>query len=112
MSSRRVGWLVAAVVLAVIVAVQVTLGTRQPDHVVALADAPTIQPGVDVLAGVAEVPVRVRLGDYRRAAFGEAWDDDNSAPGGHNGCDTRFLGGFGVLSEALQNVRFKPRTLR
>jgi len=27
--------------------------------------------------------------DYRRAAFGEAWDDDNAAPGGHNGCDTR-----------------------
>ncbi|HNP13438.1 MAG TPA: HNH endonuclease family protein, partial [Mycobacterium sp.] len=22
-------------------------------------------------------------------AFGEAWDDDNDAPGGHNGCDTR-----------------------
>ncbi|EUA76451.1 hypothetical protein I553_7239 [Mycobacterium xenopi 4042] len=23
------------------------------------------------------------------AAFGDAWDDDNDAPGGHNGCDTR-----------------------
>ena len=27
--------------------------------------------------------------DYRRAAFGDAWTDDNVAPGGHNGCDTR-----------------------
>ena len=27
--------------------------------------------------------------DYRRAAFGDAWTDDNDAPGGHNGCDTR-----------------------
>jgi hypothetical protein len=35
------------------------------------------------------VPVRIRGYDYRRAAFGDAWDDDNDAPGGHNGCDTR-----------------------
>jgi len=27
--------------------------------------------------------------EFKRAAFGEAWDDDNDAPGGHNGCDTR-----------------------
>ena len=27
--------------------------------------------------------------DYRRAAYGDAWTDDNDAPGGHNGCDTR-----------------------
>ncbi len=33
--------------------------------------------------------MRVRGYDYRRAAFGETWTDDNSAPGGHNGCDTR-----------------------
>lgn len=112
MSRRRVGWLVAAVVLAVIVAVQVTLSHRQSDHVVALVDAPTIQPGVDALAGVAEVPARVWLGDYRRAAFGEAWDDDNSAPGGHNGCDTRFLVGFDVLPGMLQEAEFTSGTLR
>ena len=46
-------------------------------------------PGTDVLAGIAVVPQRIRGYDYRRAAFGEAWDDDNDAPGGHNGCDTR-----------------------
>ena len=33
--------------------------------------------------------MRVRGYDYRRAAFGDAWTDDNDAPGGHNGCDTR-----------------------
>jgi hypothetical protein len=27
--------------------------------------------------------------DYRRAAYGDSWDDNNTAPGGHNGCDTR-----------------------
>ena len=56
---------------------------------VAQADIPTVAPGVDVLAGVAEMPIRVRGFDYRRAAFGESWTDDNPAPGGHNGCDTR-----------------------
>lgn len=43
----------------------------------------------DLLAGVSVVPTRNRSGDYRRAAFGEAWTDDNDAPGGHNQCDTR-----------------------
>ena len=42
-----------------------------------------------MLAGIAQVPVRIRGYDYRRAAFGESWTDDNTAPGGHNGCDTR-----------------------
>ncbi|MBN3453601.1 HNH endonuclease [Mycobacterium sp. DSM 3803] len=89
MSRRRVWWLACAVVLAVIVAVQVTLSVQRSDRFVALADTPRVQAGVDVLTGVAEIPQRVRGNDYRRAAFGEAWDDDNPAPGGHNGCDTR-----------------------
>ena len=50
---------------------------------------PTVAPGVDVLAGIPLVPMRIRGYDYRRAAFGESWTDDNNAPGGHNGCDTR-----------------------
>ena len=53
------------------------------------ADVPTVAPGVDVLAGIAEIPLRMHGNDYRRAAFGDAWTDDNIAPGGHNGCDTR-----------------------
>jgi hypothetical protein len=56
---------------------------------VARADIPTVAPGTDILAGVAVIPVRIRGADYRRAAFGETWSDDNDAPGGHNGCDTR-----------------------
>ena len=55
----------------------------------ARADVPTVAPGSDVLAGVSVVPQRVRGYDYRRAAFGDAWTDDNDAPGGRNGCDTR-----------------------
>ncbi len=84
---KRWGPLAAGVVLAVIVAVQVL--TQSDGERVARADIPTVAPGVDVLAGIAEIPARLRGHDYRRAAFGDAWDDDNDAPGGRNGCDTR-----------------------
>jgi hypothetical protein len=86
---RRTGWLAAAVALAVLVAVQVTLAANGGTRFVADADVPTVAPGVDILAGIPVIPARIRGHDYRRAAFGEAWTDDNSAPGGHNGCDTR-----------------------
>ena len=90
MSRNRLLWLALAVLLSVIVAYQVVVSTSERSALfVAEADIPTVAPGVDVLAGVAEVPVRIRGYDYRRAAFGDAWTDDNDAPGGHNGCDTR-----------------------
>lgn len=89
MTGRRVWWLAAAVALAVVVAVQVITSTQDSVRFAAQAQPPTVAAGVDLLAGVPEIPVRVRGNDYRRAAFGESWDDDNSAPGGHNGCDTR-----------------------
>ena len=76
--------------LAVLVAYQ-TLGSSAAKRaeVAARADVPTVQPGTDVLAGIAVLPERVHRYDYRRSAYGDAWDDDNDAPGGHNGCDTR-----------------------
>lgn len=89
MSRTHLGWLIVAVCLAVIVAVQVSASSQGPSQVIAQADVPTVAPGTDVLAGIAEIPGRVRLHDYRRTAFGESWTDDNPAPGGHNGCDTR-----------------------
>lgn len=46
-------------------------------------------PGTGVLDNIPHVPRRISRGDYRRAAFGDNWTDDNDAPGGHNGCDTR-----------------------
>lgn len=103
---KRLLWLVAAVVLAVVVAIQV--GTA--DEPAAVADGvdgavvPTVAPGTDILAGVAVIARRVRDPNYRRAAFGEAWTDDNPAPEGHNGCDTRFLRGFDVLGETLREA--------
>ncbi|MDT5363514.1 MAG: hypothetical protein QOC69_5276 [Mycobacterium sp.] len=82
-------WLAAGVLLAVVVAIQVVVSTQSAGRFVAAADVPTVAPGVDVLAGIAEIPQRIRGNDYRRAAFGDSWTDDNAAPGGHNGCDTR-----------------------
>jgi hypothetical protein len=83
-------WVALAAVIAVLVAYQTVSSTAERSaQFVADADVPTVAPGADVLAGVAMVPARVRGHDYRRAAFGDAWTDDNSAPGGHNGCDTR-----------------------
>jgi hypothetical protein len=90
MKRKHLVWATLAVALAVFVAYQtVSTSVEQTAAYVAEADVPTVAPGVDVLADVAQVPARMRSGDYRRDAFGEAWTDDNSAPGGRNGCDTR-----------------------
>ena len=90
--SRRSRWLIAAVVfVAVLVAYQTatSMWRHRSDAFVAQADVPTVAPGIDILAGIPVIPNRVRGYDYRRAAFGESWTDDNDAPLGHNGCDTR-----------------------
>lgn len=89
MNRKRLLWLAAIVALAVLVAVQTTTSAGQRTPLAAQADVPIVAPGADVLAGVAVVPARTRGHDYRRDAFGESWTDDNSAPGGYNGCDTR-----------------------
>jgi uncharacterized protein DUF1524 len=90
MSRHRLLWLAVAVAVAVIVAYQVIASSGdRAAHFIAQADIPTVAPGVDVLAGVVVVPIRIRSYDYRRGAFGDSWTDDTTAPGGHNGCDTR-----------------------
>ncbi|HTY28839.1 MAG TPA: HNH endonuclease family protein [Mycobacterium sp.] len=89
MRRRSLIWLSAVTALSVIVAAQVAYMAGDSQSLVARADVPTVAPGSDVLAGIPVVPQRVRGYDYRRAAFGDAWTDDNDAPGGHNGCDTR-----------------------
>ncbi len=81
--------LITGVALAVLVAVQVTVADSRGARLVADAGAPVVAAGVDVLAGIAVIPERVHGHDYRRAAFGESWTDDTTAPGGRNGCDTR-----------------------
>jgi hypothetical protein len=91
MTRSRWLWLSSFAILAVLVAYQVVVtSARDSDReFAARADIPTVQPGTDVLAGIAIAPWRVRHYDCHRCAFGEARTDDNDAPGGHNGCDTR-----------------------
>jgi Protein of unknown function (DUF1524) len=89
MTRTRLLWMAVVVAIAVVVAWQVVGSSGERAQFVAQADIPTVAPGVDVLAGIAEVPARIRGHDYRRDAFGDTWTDDNPAPGGHNGCDTR-----------------------
>ncbi|CAN3128250.1 hypothetical protein ACNUDN_10070 [Mycobacterium sp. smrl_JER01] len=112
MSRRQTGWPAVVVLLAVIVAFQVGSTSSAPSHYIAQADIPTVAPGADVLDGLAEVPFRLRGNDHCRTAFGESWTDDTTAAGGRNGCDTRFLGGFGVLPGTLQEAEFMSGTLR
>ncbi|KUH92638.1 HNH endonuclease family protein [Mycobacterium sp. IS-1556] len=89
MNRKHLLWLTAIVALAVVVAAQAVRSAADRTHFIARADIPTVAPGTDVLAGVPVIPMRMRGYDYRRAAFGDSWTDDNSAPGGYNGCDTR-----------------------
>lgn len=89
MSRKKVLWLAVAAALAVVVAYQVVSASRSPSRLIAQADIPTVAAGADVLAGVTEIPARIRGYDYRRDAFGQSWTDGTTAPGGHNGCDTR-----------------------
>jgi len=91
MNRNRLVWLALLTALAVLVSYQVVASSAKDraEEFAARADVPTVQPGVDVLDGIVVVPARIHRYDYRRAAFGEAWTDDNDAPGGHNGCDTR-----------------------
>ncbi|MDG5486821.1 HNH endonuclease family protein [Mycolicibacterium gadium] len=89
MTRVRMVWLALFTAVAVVVAYQTVHSATERSQFIASADVPTVAPGEDVLAGVAVLPLRMRAGDYRRAAFGESWTDDNDAPGGHNGCDTR-----------------------
>lgn len=88
MNRAHLLWLAALAAIAVIVCAQV-LAQQTTAATGLMAGAPTVKPGTDVLAGVATVAERVRGGDYLRSAFGDAWDDENTAPGGRNGCDTR-----------------------
>ncbi|BBZ23691.1 HNH endonuclease family protein [Mycolicibacter hiberniae] len=87
---RTLLWMAVAAAIAVLVAYQTVSASGQRSRdLAAQAGMPTVAAGADVLAGISVVPVRTHRYDYRRALFGQAWDDDNDAPGGRNGCDTR-----------------------
>ncbi|NUS43147.1 MAG: HNH endonuclease [Mycobacteriaceae bacterium] len=66
-----------------------------------------------LLASVTVVDSRGNVPGYdrdcragRACVFGPAWSDDTTAPGGHDGCDTRN----NVLAKQLREVRLRPGT--
>src|SRR6185437_13708991 len=97
-------WLSALAVLALVVAYQ-TVGSSAARHgrdFAARADVPTVQPDTDVLAGIVVVPQRLHRYDYRRAAYGDAWDDNNDAPCPLYTGDTRD----DILNRDLENKTY------
>lgn len=64
--------------------------------------------GPAALAMLEALPIKGRAPKtgYSRALFGEAWTDDVTVPGGHNGCDTRN----DILRRDLVDIETKPGT--
>jgi len=96
---------VAAVVLAVIAA-RTDNNSPNPPKPAAGAAAALRQ-----LDGLHVIPARAHRPGYQRGcgagqacSFGPAWTDNTSAPGGHNGCDTRN----DVLRVQLTDVTYRP----
>ncbi|MFC9355352.1 DUF1524 domain-containing protein [Rhodococcus sp. NPDC057014] len=73
--------------------------------------APAVVGGADAtaalqqLAGL-EIKGRAPKTGYDRDLFGQAWTDDVTVEGGHNGCDTRN----DILGRDLVQIVFKPGT--
>lgn len=65
-------------------------------------------PAGETSARLDALPVKGRApkSGYSRSQFGDAWSDDVSVAGGHNGCDTRN----DILREQLVDIQTKPGT--
>ncbi|WP_226436693.1 GmrSD restriction endonuclease domain-containing protein [Rhodococcus yananensis] len=74
----------------------------------AVADAGAGSSASAALALLDTLPVKGRAPrtGYDRDLFGQAWSDDVSVDGGHNGCDTRN----DILRRDLVDIAFKPGT--
>lgn len=72
----------------------------------AAADPATDTRTADTRARLDSLPIKGRAPKtgYSRSQFGDAWTDDVTVPGGHNGCDTRN----DVLREQLSDITLKP----
>ncbi|WP_370493374.1 DUF1524 domain-containing protein [Mycobacterium sp. pW045] len=99
MVDQRRRWLGYAVVAAALL-----IGTSAAP---APAD-PVVAGGSAALAKLDALPIKGRAAKtgYDRALFGQAWSDDVTVPGGHNGCDTRN----DILRRDLVDIEIKPGT--
>ncbi|MGN6608869.1 MAG: HNH endonuclease family protein [Jatrophihabitans sp.] len=72
------------------------------------ASSSSAAPAGTALAALGTLPVKGRapMTGYDRALFGTTWTDDNDAPDGHNGCDTRN----DILRRDLTDLVIKPDT--
>ncbi len=113
-SQRRLIFLVVAAALAGLLVLMLVMnaGATQPR-----STGPVVEAGIDspavALTDLDQLTVLARrpnLAGYERGcaahqacSFGPAWTDDQDAPGGHNGCDTRD----DVLAAQLRSVAYR-----
>ncbi|MBC2642554.1 MULTISPECIES: DUF1524 domain-containing protein [unclassified Rhodococcus (in: high G+C Gram-positive bacteria)] len=71
----------------------------------AVADGADATAALQQLAGL-DIKGRAPKTGYDRDLFGQAWTDDVTVEGGHNGCDTRN----DILGRDLEQIVFKPGT--
>lgn len=72
-----------------------------------IAQLPALLARAHAVAALPDVPGYQRSCARGKAcSFGPAWTDDTTAPGSHNGCDTRN----DQLGQQLSNATFKPGT--
>lgn len=100
------------VALVVLAAVSAACGVA-PGDVEPAPGSPSHAAIDDLLARVEVVRTRPDVPGYQRGCktgqacvFGQAWSDDHSGPGGHDGCDTRN----NVLAADLTDVVFRDGT--
>ena len=67
---------------------------------------PTTTAATLILLDSLPVKGRAPKTGYARTQFGQAWSDDVTVTGGHNGCDTRN----DILARDLRNITYKPGT--
>lgn len=120
MSARRRLRIAVPIVMAVLAVVTYTFGTHADPlsrpAVVETADTTAASTRAAVAQLLVQLDTVDSLADvdgYDRSCkkgsgcvFGPAWTDDSSAPGSHNGCDTRN----DVLATQMIDIEFKPGT--
>lgn len=116
MTGKRLWAAAAALAGAVLVGVSQGGITTLPDSVAASLPTTAVaaheQRSTDdverALASLESLRVKGRAPKtgYSRDQYGQAWSDDVSAEGGHNGCDTRN----DLLRRSLTEISIKPRS--
>ena len=103
--AQRKWWiLIACVVICVLLVVSLLVFVLTRKH-----DAPQPRPTASTeLDKLATLPIKGRAPKtgYDRGKFGPPWTDNNDAPLGHNGCDTRD----DILRRDLLSVNVEPRS--